>query len=149
LLFLAASVAVFSTRASNGITSSITLPPLAIMEPSQQYTAMDSSIVVTPDRATLDATFDAGTDHQNNEEVRPLAIERALSQDHTHTETEDHVEVLPEDRTALLDYDLAVWERATLYATRTRYVQHVIGWMFEQVLGHMASGIVSQSGYCL
>jgi hypothetical protein len=111
------------------------------------HAAMDSSTISTPEHTALDVDLGAGVHDEG--EASSLALIQASSQDQAQAQSETQVEVLPQGRTALLDYDLEDWELATLHSTRTRYGQHDIGWVFEQVLGKMTPGIVSQSDYCL
>jgi hypothetical protein len=105
---------------------------------------MDSSSVSTPEHADPNAIVNSDAGAHGDEETRPLALVRASSQDHAQTERDTQVEILPQGRTALLDYDLGDWETATRFATRTLYGQHVVRWVFEQILGYMTPSSVSQ-----
>lgn len=97
--------------------------------------------VRTPEHANPGAIIEV----QNDTEVQSLTLTREVCHDQLQIQNEELVETLPQGRKALLDYDLRDWESATYFATRTQYGQHVIGWVFEQVLEKMPSGVVSYS----
>jgi len=101
--------------------------------------------VRNPQHNTSSATGYPSTGVRDGAVVQAVALTRAPSQDQSQALTEDQVEALPQGRTALLDYDLRHWALATRCATRTRYGQHVVGWVFEQALENMPSDIVSRS----
>ena len=115
------------------------------MEQANGIINRGSQEVRAPEPATPSATVNESTAIQNDAQAQSIASIQVPSQDRVHAQTDDQVETLPSARTALLDYDLRDWETATYFATRTKFGQHVIGWMFEQVLEKMPSGVVSCS----
>jgi hypothetical protein len=110
---------------------------------------MDPSIVHTSEHDAVSATANVRIGARDDGDDESLTLQQVPSQDQAQAQAETQVETLPQGRTALFDYDLRDWELATLHATRTRYGQHVVGWVFEQILENMTPGIVSSFGHHL
>jgi len=110
----------------------------------QQHETMigSSSEMRATEQAIAGAFINACTGDQDDTGAQVLALTRTSSRDPAQVQTENEVETLPQGRTALLDYNLRDWENTTYFATRTQHGQHVIGWMFEQVLEKMPSTVV-------
>lgn len=114
------------------------------MKDQYQDVIRGSPVERKPDRAALDAAIDrdAGTSTgAQDHSVQPLDPADDPQEDLSGAQTRTHVEALPQQETALIDYDLGKWNSLTRGSTtQDGWVQR---WSFELHIVHFPSNFVS------